>query len=124
VIVRTGRRELRSLLAVPRRTLSADAGVRRVQPKRPEGISARQWKKLRGKGLPSPPAALAWFHAWEQATPEARKTLPDYAYFSRRGRQDVRVYWWQNRSGMDYLYGPGEYSLQSRLEKALGVEFR
>jgi hypothetical protein len=91
--IRTGRRELRAL--VPQRaTHSAKHGVQRAQAKRPAGFSARQWKKLRGKGQPNPGEALACFHAWERASEEERAAgkVKDYAYFSKRGRKDVRAW--------------------------------
>ena len=92
--IRTGRRELRALLSHPRATHSAKHGVQRAQAKRPAGISARQWKKLRGKGQPNPGEALACFHAWERASEEERAAgkVKDYAYFSKCGRKDVRAW--------------------------------
>jgi len=94
--IRTGRRELRNLLArtLLRKVYAAGDStitgpVTRAQPKRPRGVSSRQWKKRRGKGAPTPATALEYHRASLQPNPmnEERKT---YEY-RRRGRKDVRV---------------------------------
>lgn len=73
--LRTGRRELRSLLAVARPTHHAERGVQRAQAKRLAGISARQFKKRRKLTKRWILANTPWFGA-EAAARVGDKRIP------------------------------------------------